>query len=304
MNVAQVEPHAAGFPIRAWGDSEGYGPALAEALAGAKTVAFDDEGRAAFLLDVLTLPNHPNLQRASGVTRGLRIRKDAAELAALRAAGATVDAANSAAMALCRVGRTEAEIEQALRVELLSRPPQSTVAFTIVASGPNGASPHHETGRRPLQNGDVVVLDYGTRLNGYHSDITVTCSVGEPSDPEARKVYQTVYEAQQAAIRAVRPGAKCCDIDAAARGVIDAAGYGPHFLHRTGHGIGVQGHEPPYLTGANDETLEEGMVFSIEPGIYLPGRFGVRLEIITAVGKDEAELINQPSRPELPIVSQ
>ena len=158
----------------------------------------------------------------------------------------------------------------------------------------------------------MVILDFGTRgsvpvgrdhshLYGYQSDITVTCSVGEPADADARKVYGTVYEAQQATIRAVRPGARCEEIDNAARGVIEAAGYGKYFMHRTGHGLGLSGHEPPYLRSGNTELLEEGMVFSIEPGIYLPGRFGVRLEVIVTVTRDGVGMINRASAKELPV---
>src|SRR5207248_11710377 len=136
-----------------------------------------------------------------------------------------------------------------LRAALGRRSPESSVAFSIVASGPNGALPHHETGARALREGDVVVLDFGTRYEGYHSDITVTCAVGEPSDPEVRKVYRSVWEAQQKALEAVRPGVACEDVDRAARAHITAAGYGDFFLHRTGHGLGLQVHEAPYMVG-------------------------------------------------------
>lgn len=303
MNVPQVEAHALpGQTIRAWTDGEWYHPAVRETLADARHVAFDDEARAGFLLDVVTLTSVPKVTRASGVTRSLRIRKDASELAALRAAGRTVDETIAEAISLCRPGRRESEVDADLRAALLRRSPESTVAFTIIASGPNSALPHHETGKRVIQRGDVMVVDYGTRREDYLSDITVTCSVGEPTDPDVREVYRTVWEAQQAALRAVRPGAACGDVDRAARSVIEAAGFGPYFTHRTGHGLGVQGHEAPFLVAGNPELLEEGMVFSVEPGIYLPGRFGVRLEIIASVSPGGAELVNAPSAPELPVV--
>jgi Xaa-Pro dipeptidase len=213
-----------------------------------------------------------------------------------------VDETIPQAIALCRPGRTEAEVEAELRRAMLARGPGQAVAFTIVASGPNGALPHHETAGRRIEQGDVVILDFGTREpGGYHSDITVTCAVGEPKDAEVRKVYDVVWRAQRAAIEAVRPGVACEEVDRAARSVIEAAGYGQHFLHRTGHGLGLQVHEPPYMVGGNKELLEEGMVFSIEPGVYLPGRFGVRLEIIASVARDGVSLINAPSSPELPI---
>ena len=304
MNVDQVREHATpGQPVRAWGDAEGYLPALREALADAQSIAFDDEARSGFLLDVIAAAPHALVSRASSVMRRLRLRKDARELEALRTAGRTVDDTIPTAMSLCRAGKTEAEAERELRAALRARAADQSVAFSIVASGPNGALPHHETSSRSIERGDVVILDFGTREpRGYHSDITVTCCVGEPRDAEAREVYRTVWRAQRAAIEAVRPGVACEAVDRAARSVIESAGYGPHFLHRTGHGLGLQVHEPPFLVGGNTEVLEEGMVFSIEPGIYLPGRFGVRLEVIASVTADGVALINAPSASELPIV--
>jgi len=315
MNVPQVEQRAqSGETIRGWNDTEWYVGPLKDAMAGVKTVAFDDEARAGFLLDLLTVSPAMRVVPSGTILRGLRLRKDASEIALLREVAKQVDDAIPAAVSLCRPERTEGEIDQDLRSLLLTRHPNAAIAFTIIASGPNSALPHHETAKRKLTSGDVVILDYGTRgsvpistakgtdhshIYGYQSDITVTCVVGDPTDPEVRKVYNIVYEAQQAAIRAVRPGAACEDIDHAARGVIEAAGYGPYFMHRTGHGLGLQGHEPPYMRSGNRELLEEGMVFSIEPGVYLPGRFGVRLEIIATVTKDGVSLINAPSAPEL-----
>jgi D-alanyl-D-alanine dipeptidase len=306
MNVPQVGEHAlSDQPIRSWSDGEGFLPALKAAIAGADQIAFDDEARAAFLMDLGELTPRARLHKASSVMRSLRARKDEDELARLRTAGKVVDDAISQAVALCRAGKSEREVEAELREALLLRSPGSAVAFSIVASGPNGALPHHETGKRTLENGDIVILDFGIReIGGYHSDITVTCSIGQPADAEARKVYQTVWQAQHVAIEAVRPGVTCESIDRAARGVIEAAGYGEHFLHRTGHGLGLQVHEPPYMVAGNKELLEEGMVFSIEPGIYLPGRFGVRLEIIASVGRDGVSLINAPSREQLPIAGE
>ncbi|HEY7117272.1 MAG TPA: Xaa-Pro peptidase family protein [Tepidisphaeraceae bacterium] len=301
MNVPQVEAHAPdGHSIRAWTDAETYLPALTDAVKGARTIAFDDEARAAFLMDLTSISPQARLVKASSILRPLRARKDADELSRLRAAGKVVDDTIPLAVALCRPGRRESDVESDLRQALLARSPESSVAFTIVASGPNAALPHHETSRRLLHKGDVVILDFGIREpGGYHSDITVTCSVGEPADPDVRRVYQVVHDAQRAAIDAVRPGIPCEEIDRAARAVIENAGFGDRFLHRTGHGLGLQVHEPPYMVGGNRETLEQGMTFSIEPGIYLPERFGVRLEIITAVGPDGADLINAPSAAEI-----
>jgi Xaa-Pro aminopeptidase len=317
MNVPQVEDRAQpGERVRGWSDEEGYLPALKQAVSGAGSIAFDDEARSAFLLDLLAIAPSARLLRASDILQSLRIRKDAVELAALRAVARQVDQTIPEAIALCKPGRTEADVDQALRAALLRRDPESAVAFTIIASGPNSALPHYETARRRLEPGDVVILDFGTRgslpiegrngpdrsrLTGYLSDITVTCSIGQPADAEVRAVYRTVWEAQQAAVAAVRPGATCESVDRAARAVIEQAGYGAYFIHRTGHGLGLQGHEPPFIRAGNAQVLEEGMVFSIEPGIYLPGRFGVRLEIIVSVGQDGVDTINALSARELPV---
>jgi D-alanyl-D-alanine dipeptidase len=302
MNESQVREFALpGHPVRAWGDEETYLPALRDALAGIKSVAFDDEARSAFLLDLLDAAQSTQLRRASDVTRSLRIRKTPAELELMRYAAKTVDDAIPTAVSLCVAGRTEEEVAELLQAELLRSSTESTIGFTIIASGPNGAFPHHDTGRRKLEEGDVVIVDYGTRYRGYNSDITVTCSVGEPRDPDVRKIYRIVWEAQQKALETVRPGAACQEIDRAARRVIEAAGYGEYFIHRTGHGLGIQIHEPPFMLEGNEERLEEGMVFSVEPGIYLPGRFGVRLEVIASCGSDGVSMINAPRVGELPI---
>jgi Xaa-Pro aminopeptidase len=302
MNVAQIQTHATpNAPIRSWTDAETYLPALREMIGDARTVAFDDEARSAFLLDLLDVAPGVRPVKAGGIMRRLRLRKDAAEFQALRIAAGQVDDTIPKAVALCRPGRTETDVDGDLRA-LLGGSEQ--VAFTILASGRNSAFPHHETGRDTLTRGEVVILDFGTRFEHYHSDITVTCSVGEPSDPEVRKVYRVVWEAQQKALEAIRPGVPCEAIDRAAREHITAAGYGDFFLHRTGHGLGLQVHEPPYLVSGNSELLEEGMVFSVEPGIYLPNRFGVRLEVIASVGASGVELINAPSARELPIAEE
>jgi Xaa-Pro dipeptidase len=291
MNVPQVEAHALpGHPVRGWSDAETYLPPLKDALRDARTIAFDDDARSAFLLDLLALAPSASIRKASAIARKLRIRKDAAELAALRAAAKTVDETIAEAISFCVPGRTEADVDEQLHKALLRRSPESSVAFTIIASGPNGALPHHETARRKLEAGDVMILDYGTRLNGYLSDITVTCSVGEPRDLEARAVYRIVHEAVQAAIGAVRPGVACEAVDAAARAVIERAGYGPQFLHRTGHGLGLEVHEPPYIVAGSRAPFAVGTTFTVEPGIYVAGACGVRIEddVVVAEGGVES----------------
>jgi Xaa-Pro dipeptidase len=169
------------------------------------------------------------------------------------------------------------------------------VLFTIVASGPNGASPHHHTGKRILEDGDVVVIDIGGRLDGYCSDITRVAFVGEPA-PESVEVCKVVEAAVEAAMAAARPGAMAGDVDRAARSVIESAGYGAYFVHRTGHGLGISVHEPPWIMGGSEDVLRPGMVFSIEPGIYLPGRFGVRLEEIVFTTADGCERLSNLTR--------
>jgi len=168
-------------------------------------------------------------------------------------------------------------------------------SFGICASGPNSASPHHHTGERVIQPGDAVIFDWGGRLNGYHSDVTRTVFIGNPTD-EYRKVYDVVRRANQIALDAVRPGATAESIDQAARDLITEAGYGEAFLHRVGHGLGMDLHEEPYLVGGNTTPLEVGMVFSDEPGIYLAGKFGVRIEDSVVVTETGGKRLNEASR--------
>jgi Xaa-Pro aminopeptidase len=177
----------------------------------------------------------------------------------------------------------------------------SQVDFTVVGSGPNGANPHHEAGDRTIEGGDMIVLDFGGLKNGYGSDTSRTIHVGDPTDEE-REVYEIVRAAQQAGYEAVRPGVACQDIDRACRRVISEAGYGEQFLHRTGHGIGVTTHEPPYMVEGETHPLQPGMCFSIEPGIYLAGRFGVRIEDIVTVTEDGGRRLNGTTH-ELQIVA-
>jgi Xaa-Pro aminopeptidase len=191
-------------------------------------------------------------------------------------------------------GRRELDVAADL-AESLRAHGHETVEFTIVGSGPNGASPHHEAGEREIRPGDAVVLDFGGRMAGYCSDITRTVVVGEP-EPELVRVHGIVRAAQQAGVEAVAPGVPCEAVDAAARAVIEEAGFGEAFMHRTGHGIGLDVHEPPYIVAGNRTPLEPGMTFSVEPGIYLAGRFGVRIEDIVAVTRDGVERLNEAPR--------
>ncbi|MCI3151379.1 aminopeptidase P family protein [Streptomyces sp. GB4-14] len=224
----------------------------------------------------------------------LRAVKDAAELERLAAAGAAADAAFEEIRNVRFSGRRESEVAADLAA-LLRRFGHSQVDFTIVASGPNGADPHHEAGDRRIERGDMVVLDFGGLRDGYGSDTSRTVHVGEPTEEE-RRVHDLVREAQEAGFRTVRPGAACQDVDRAARAVIADAGYGDHFIHRTGHGIGVTTHEPPYMIEGEERPLVPGMCFSVEPGVYLPGRFGVRIEDIVTVTEDGGRRLNDTER--------
>jgi Xaa-Pro aminopeptidase len=299
MNVAQAEGNRAGVSaVRGWSDAEGYVEPLdvvCRELGWTEgRLAADDEMRAAFLLDWQSVCPEAEFYRASRVMHLLRERKDQAELSALRRAGQVADGVIAATHAACRAGISEEEVARIVMAAMQDLEPGCAPYGCIVASGPNSALPHHENGSRALASGDVVILDYGCALEGYNSDITLTVSLG-PANDELRRVHEVVWQAQQRALEAIRPGVMAEAIDAAARTVITEAAYGEFFIHRTGHGIGLQVHEPPYLVAGNTAPLEEGMTFSVEPGIYLPGRFGVRLEVIAAVGSQGVELLNLPS---------
>jgi Xaa-Pro aminopeptidase len=232
---------------------------------------------------------------ASLVLADLRMRKDAAEVAALREAGQAIDRVHRRMPEFLRVGRSEREVGRLIAQAIIEEG-HERVDFTIVAGGPNGASPHHETGDRVLQSADVVVVDIGgTNHAGYCSDCTRTYVLGE-APAEFRDYYAVLLDAQVAACEQARPGVTAESVDRAAREVIDKGGYGAAFLHRTGHGIGVETHEHPYIVEGNDAVLEPGMAFSIEPGIYLSGRHGARIEDIVVVTEDGIERLNTTDR--------
>jgi len=231
---------------------------------------------------------------ASAALRALRIRKTPAEVAALRAAGEAIDRVHARVPGWLRAGRTERQVAADIADAILQEG-HARVDFTIVGSGPNAASPHHEVSDRALQPGDAVVVDIGgTMPSGYCSDSTRTYVIGAPP-PEFAVYYQVLRDAQQAACAAVRPGVTAEAIDAAAREPIAAAGYGGYFVHRTGHGIGLESHEDPYIVSGNAEPLRPGMAFSIEPGIY-PGPHGARIEDIVVCTEQGCERLNNASR--------
>ncbi|RKT68254.1 Xaa-Pro dipeptidase [Saccharothrix variisporea] len=229
---------------------------------------------------------------AGPVLRELRMRKDASEVAALRTAGAAIDRVHARMGEWLRPGRTEAEVGADIAAAIVDEG-HVQADFVIVGSGPNGASPHHSLSDRVIEAGDVVVVDIGGLIaEGYCSDSTRNYVLGEPRDADVWETYAVLQAAQKAAVEAVRPGVTCAQVDAAAREIIADAGFGEFFVHRTGHGIGLDVHEEPYIVGGNDLPLEPGMAFSVEPGIYLPGRWGSRIEDIVVVTEDGVESVN------------
>jgi Xaa-Pro aminopeptidase len=230
----------------------------------------------------------------------LRAVKDDDELERLTAAGAAADASYEEIVNVQFAGRLETDVAADL-AGLLRKHGHSQVDFTVVGSGPNGANPHHEAGERTIEDGDMVVLDFGGLKDGYGSDTTRSVHVGEPTEEE-REVFEIVRLAQLAGFEAVKPGVACEEIDRAARKVISDAGYGDCFIHRVGHGIGLTTHEPPYMVEGEKHLIEPGMCFSIEPGIYLPDRFGVRIEDIVAATEDGGRRLNNTSH-DMPIVA-
>lgn len=297
---AAATPAGRLFELRTWQDGDDPYLALAALLPPAGTLAVSARMPAAHLLGLQRERGDATYATADGVMRTLRIRKDAEEVEALARSGRADDEAFRRIMSERLDGRTEADVAASLRRHIIEGGHDEAL-FWIVGSGPNGASPHHEPAERTIRRGDMVVLDFGGRAGGYCSDMTRTVVLGEPSDPEAREVHAAVAEAQEAAFRAAKPGVPAEEVDRAARAVIEDAGYGDAFIHRTGHGIGLEEHEEPYIVTGNEEPLEVGACFSIEPGVYLEGRFGVRIEDIVTVTDDGPVRLNHAPR-ELTVV--
>ena len=297
---AAAAPGTAAVKLSDWTDGDDPYQATARLLDADGRYAISDSAWAMHLLGLLSaLPGSTYVSMTTALPM-LRAIKGADELERLAAAGAAVDACVEEISRVRFEGRREIDIGTDLAA-LLREHGHSQVDFTVVGSGPNGANPHHELSDRVIERGDMVVLDFGGVRDGYGSDTTRTVHVGEPDDEEL-KVYDIVRRAQQAGFEAVRPGVACQEVDRAARKVIADAGYGEYFIHRTGHGIGLTTHEPPYMIEGETQPLRPGMCFSIEPGIYLPGRFGVRTEDIVTVTEDGGRRLNNSSH-ELRIVS-
>ena len=232
---------------------------------------------------------------AGGVLNELRMHKTSQEAAALRRAGAAIDRVHARMGEWLRAGRTEREVGRDIADAMLAEG-HVRVDFVIVGSGPNSASPHHELSDRVIRSGDPVVVDIGgTTRDGHCSDSTRVYAVGEPP-AEFRRLHDVVLRAQRAQTDAVRPGLTAGQLDAVGRDIITDAGYGPHFIHRTGHGIGLESHEEPYIVAGNPLPLAPGMAFSVEPGIYLPGRYGARIEDIVICVETGGERLNRRPR--------
>jgi Xaa-Pro aminopeptidase len=302
-------PAAAGvLPVVTWEEGDDAHELAASLVLGATgragrpdlRVAVSDDLPARHLLPLQERLAGARVTVASAILRELRMVKDADEIALLTLAAHAADRVVGQIAAGPLVGRTESDVAREVRERLLAEG-HDEAHFAIVGSGPNSASPHHEASDRMIQAGEPIVLDIGGVLGGYGSDTTRTLWVtgGDPAkgpDEHFRHLFSVLLGAQAAATRAVRPGLACEAVDAAARRPIEAEGYGEAFFHRTGHGIGLEGHEEPYIIGGNREPLRQGMAFSVEPGIYLPGIYGARIEDIVVCGPDGPIALNESSR--------
>jgi Xaa-Pro aminopeptidase len=286
-----------GIEVVGWGETEDPYAVIAGRLGSVTSVGLANRMWAEQVLRFRAALPGAEQTLASTVLADLRMRKAPEEVDALRRAGQAIDRVHLRMAEFLRPGRTEREAGREIAAAILAEG-HDTVDFVIVGSGPNGASPHHEVGDRVLERGDVVVVDIGgTTAEGYCSDCTRMYTLGEPP-AEFRDYFAVLHQAQLAACEHARPGVTAESVDAAARQVITAAGYGDAFVHRTGHGIGVETHEEPYIVEGNSTVLEAGMAFSVEPGIYLAGRHGARIEdiVVATDGPDGIERLNVTDR--------
>ncbi len=286
------------FALRSWDETDDPVAIVAELVGSAGHLAIGDRTWSRFLVDLQAALPAASFTRGSEVLGPLRARKDAAEVEALRRAGAAADrvAAELQTGDIELAGRTEAQVSAELGRRLRAEG-HHRVNFAIVAAGANAASPHHEPGDRVIADGDVVLCDFGGTMFdadgiGYCSDITRCVHLGEPSE-EMAEAYAVLLEAQQAAVASAVVGTPCEEVDATARRIITEAGWGEQFIHRTGHGIGIEEHEDPYIVSGNGTPLEAGHAFSIEPGIYVAGRFGFRLEDIVVASEAGPDPLNR-----------
>ncbi len=282
LEAPRVVEHAGVFTLLPWGETDDPVAIVAGLIGRPRVAAVGDTMWARFLVELLGHwpSGGTHYVRSTTVMNDLRMRKDSAEIAALQSAGAAADrvAAQLHAGDIALVGRTEAAVSADISARLIAEG-HDVVNFAIVAAGENAASPHHHAGDRVIREAEVVLCDFGGTKDGYCSDITRCVSVGSP-EPEIAEAYAVLHEAQAAGVAAGVVGAACQDVDRASRRIIADAGYGEYFIHRTGHGIGMEAHEDPYMVEGNALPIAAGHAFSVEPGIYLPGRWGMRLEDI------------------------
>ncbi|HVX45923.1 MAG TPA: Xaa-Pro peptidase family protein [Mycobacteriales bacterium] len=296
--AAQASPAGRlGFPILPWAETDDPFAIVAQRLGDRpRRVAVGNRMWAQHALGLQGALPGVELTLADPVIRQLRMRKSAAEVEALRRAGAAIDRVHARCADFLRVGRTERAVGADIGAAIIEEG-HASVDFIIVGSGPNAASPHHEVSDRVIERGDVVVVDIGgTTEEGYCSDSTRTYVVGADPEPDFVRYYEVLRRAQDAACAAVKPGVTAESVDAAARDIITEAGYGEQFFHRTGHGIGLESHEEPYIVSGNDEPIDPGMAFSIEPGIYFAGRHGARIEDIVVCTEAGVERMNDQPR--------
>jgi Xaa-Pro dipeptidase len=280
------------FRLYPWDDTQpaaaAMGRCAADLALGGRTIAVEHLAMRVYELRAIEAAGAGSFTDAQRLFAPLRVVKDADEIAAMRTAAQMIDASLEKLLPQIRPGLTEREIAARWVIEILRTGAEGPAFESIIASGPNAAFPHHSTADRKLEVGDLLVLDGGARHAGYASDITRTVMIGAPSDQQQR-IYETVKAANQAGRQAARPGVSGRDVDAAARKVIEDAGFGPHFMHRTGHGLGLDVHEEPYIAVANDQPLPVGCVFTVEPGVYVSGIGGVRIEddvVLTSAGAE------------------
>ncbi|MFZ6005480.1 MAG: M24 family metallopeptidase [Actinomycetota bacterium] len=298
LEAPRVVPRPDHFTITPWGETEDPIALVSSLVDPRGRLAIGDRTWARFVIGLQRALPGAQWTRAGEVMGPIRARKDAAEIEALRRAGAAADrvAAQLHRGEIPLRGRTEAEVSKDIGRRLIAEG-HHRVNFAIVAAGANAASPHHEPGSRVIEDGDVVLCDFGGTMAddlgvGYCSDITRCVSLGEPRG-EVADAYAVLAAAQSAAVAAAVVGASCEAVDAAARRVIEDAGLGERFFHRTGHGIGIEEHEDPYIVGGNGDLLEPGHAFSIEPGIYVEGHFGMRLEDIVVASEQGPDSLNR-----------
>ncbi len=299
LEAPRVVEQPDAFEVVPWDETEDPVARVAAFVGTAACAAIGDQTWARFVLTLQDALPSTRFVAAREVTAPLRVRKDPDEIASLRAAAHAVDDIVGDLREQRFEGRREIDVHRDI-VDRMLAAGHERANFAIVAAGENAASPHHDPGERVISRGDVVLCDFGGSMHGYCSDITRMFCVGEPS-AEVREAYDVLVEAQEAGVRAATIGTPCASVDAAPRTVIERAGLGDFFVHRTGHGIGVEAHEDPYIVAGNELALEPGHAFSIEPGIYFPGRFGMRLEDIVVAAPGGPDRLNRVSR-ELSIV--